>query len=212
MKCPNCGSDLDPLTGVCPQCQRVENTDQATGRTPASGEGTERAPKRGDPDVELWKASYSPRGMIGTWVILGVITIVLIVVDILLIQGPLKSHAGSLWGITLGLIALAWLIFLVIAWYRKATIQYRLTTYRFYHQKGFIFRTVDSMEVIDIDDIAMHQNLLERLVGVGRVILRTKDPSDPLLVLHGVPDPLEAFKKIDKARRDEQIRRSIKVQ
>ncbi|GIX01916.1 MAG: hypothetical protein KatS3mg112_0853 [Thermogutta sp.] len=212
MKCPNCGSDLDPLTGVCPQCQGATSTAQATGATSTSDGGTERGPKRGDPDIELWKASYSPRGMIGTWITLGIITIIVIVVDILLMQSPLKDNAGLLWGITLGLIALAWLVFLAIAWYRKMTIQYRLTTYRFYHQKGFIFRTVDSMEVIDIDDIAMHQNLLERLVGVGRVILRTKDTSDPILILHGVPNPLEAFKKLDKARRDEQIRRSIKIQ
>jgi|YelNatPaOPRAMG01_1025707.scaffolds.fasta_scaffold103203_2 uncharacterized membrane protein YdbT with pleckstrin-like domain len=212
MKCPNCGSELDPLTGVCPQCQGSENPAQATARAPASGAETEQAPKRGDPDVELWKASYSPWGMIGTWMTLGIITIIVIVVDILLMRGPLKNQVGPLWGITLGLVAIAWLVFLVIAWYRKMTIQYRLTTYRFYHRKGFVFRTVDSMEVIDIDDIAMHQNLLERLVGVGRVILRTKDPSDPFLVLQGVPNPEEAFKKIDKARRDEQIRRSIKVQ
>lgn len=212
MKCPNCGSELDPLTGVCPQCQGSENLAQATARAPASGAETEQAPKRGDPDVELWKASYSPWGMIGTWMTLGIITIIVFVVDILLMRGPLKNQVGPLWGITLGLVAIAWLVFLVIAWYRKMTIQYRLTTYRFYHRKGFVFRTVDSMEVIDIDDIAMHQNLLERLVGVGRVILRTKDPSDPFLVLHGVPNPEEAFKKIDKARRDEQIRRSIKVQ
>lgn len=212
MKCPNCGSELDPLTGVCPQCQGGENPAQATARAPASGAETEQAPKRGDPDVELWKASYSPWGMIGTWMTLGIITIIVFVVDILLMRGPLKNQVGPLWGITLGLVAIAWLVFLAIAWYRKMTIQYRLTTYRFYHRKGFVFRTVDSMEVIDIDDIAMHQNLLERLVGVGRVILRTKDPSDPFLVLHGVPNPEEAFKKIDKARRDEQIRRSIKVQ
>lgn len=212
MKCPNCGSELDPLTGVCPQCQGSENLAQATARAPASGAETEQAPKRGDPDVELWKASYSPWGMIGTWMTLGIITIIVFVVDILLMRGPLKNQVGPLWGITLGLVAIAWLVFLAIAWYRKMTIQYRLTTYRFYHRKGFVFRTVDSMEVIDIDDIAMHQNLLERLVGVGRVILRTKDPSDPFLVLHGVPNPEEAFKKIDKARRDEQIRRSIKVQ
>lgn len=216
MKCPNCGVEVDPQTGVCPECHTAVAAppQQAAEASSASLAGVEkeRGPKRGDPDVQLWQASYSLRGMIGTWVILGVLTAALVVLNVLLMQGPLKDHALVLWEVTLLAAVLVWLIFLAIGWYRALTIRYRLTTYRFYHQKGFIFRTVDSMEVIDIDDISLHQNILERLANVGRIILRTKDPSDPILVLHGVPNPEEAFKRIDRARRDEQIRRSIKVQ
>lgn len=198
---------------------RADSSEQAQGpATPVTPEAPpvgqqEKVPKRGDPDVELWSASYSIWGMIGTWVLLAIVTLAVTVLDFFLMRGPFfKDHALLLWEVSLGLVGLVWLFFLIIAWYRAATIRWRLTTYRFYNQKGFVFRSVDSMEVIDIDDIALHHNLLERLVGVGRIILRTKDPSDPILVLEGVPNPEEAFKKIDKARRDEQIRRSIKVQ
>jgi len=179
----------------------------------------ERPPRRGDPDIELWKGGYSMRAMVATWILLGLITIVVLVLDVWITQNFLKEHQALLWEITLGFLVLVWGYFILVGLYKAATIRYRLTTYRFYHQKGLIFRTIDSMEVIDIEDLALHQNLLERLVNVGRILLRTKDPSDPLLMLYGVYDPHEAFKRIDKAlsirlnkaRRDEHVRRSIKI-
>jgi len=171
----------------------------------------ERPPRRGDPDIELWKGGYSMRAMVATWLLLGLITIVVVVLDVWVVRNILKDHQALLWEITLGIVALVWVYFILVGLYKALTIRYRLTTYRFYHQKGLLFHTIDSMEVIDIEDMALHQNLLERLVNVGRILLRTKDPSDPILMLYGVSDPHDAFKRIDKARRDEHVRRSIKI-
>lgn len=171
----------------------------------------ERPPRRGDPDIELWKGGYSMRAMVATWILLGLITIGVVVLDVSITQNYLKEHRPLVWAITLGILALVWVYYILVGLYKAMTIRYRLTTYRFYHQRGLLFRTIDSMEVIDIEDLALHQNLLERLVNVGRILLRTKDPSDPLLMLYGVYDPHEAFKRIDKARRDEHVRRSIKI-
>ncbi len=171
----------------------------------------ERPPRRGDPDIELWKGRYSMRAMVATWIFLGLITIGVVVLDVWITQNYLKEHQALLWEITLGILALVWAYYILVGLYKAMTIRYRLTTYRFYHQRGLLFRTIDSMEVIDIEDLALHQNLLERLVNVGRILLRTKDSSDPLLMLYGVYDPQEAFKRIDKARRDEHVRRSIKI-
>lgn len=206
MKCQTCGQELDPQTKVCPNCQTEQPPIDAI-----SGQ-VERVPKRGDPDIDVWQAPYSMRGMIGTWVTLAVITVAVIVLDAILVNKVAKDQALLVWGITLGIMVVVWVFFLLVGLYRHATIQYRLTTYRFYNQKGLLFRSLNSMEVIDIEDLALHQNLLERLAGVGRIILRTKDPSDPILELKGVANPHEAFKRIDKARRDEHVRRSIKVE
>ncbi|MGQ9562977.1 MAG: PH domain-containing protein [Thermogutta sp.] len=175
-----------------------------------SGED-ERAPRRGDPDIELWKGGYSMRAMAATWFLLGIITILVVALDVWVTQNFLKEHQALLWEITLGVLALVWVYFILVGLYKAATIRYRLTTYRFYHQKGLLFRTIDSMEVIDIEDLSLHQNLLERLVNVGRILMRTKDMSDPILMVTGITDPHDAFKRIDKARRDEHVRRSIKI-
>jgi membrane protein YdbS with pleckstrin-like domain len=205
----------DPDQELNPQAAspqpEAQETPKPQGQPDAISGEYERPPRRGDPDVELWKGGYSMRAMAATWMLLGLITIVVLALDVWIVRNFLKEGQALLWEITLGILALVWIYFILVGLYKAMTIRYRLTTYRFYHQKGLLFRTIDSMEVIDIEDLALHQNLLERLVNVGRVLMRTKDISDPILMVTGITDPHEAFKRIDKARRDEHVRRSIKI-
>lgn len=197
--------------GPQPQDEALQSPPKLQPQPDAISGEFERPPRRGDPDIELWKGGYSMRAMVATWILLGLITIAVVALDVWVVRNFLKEGQALLWEITLGIMAVVWVYFILVGLYKAMTIRYRLTTYRFYHQKGLLFRTIDSMEVIDIEDLALHQSLLERLVNVGRILLRTKDPSDPILMLYGVSDPHDAFKRIDKARRDEHVRRSIKI-
>lgn len=203
--------EFDAQAAASPQPPEQAAPSKPQGQADAISGEYERPPRRGDPDVELWKGGYSMRAMVATWLFLGLITIVVVALDVWIVRNFLKEHQALLWEITLGILAIVWIYFILVGLYKAMTIRYRLTTYRFYHQRGLLFRTIDSMEVIDIEDLALHQNLLERIVNVGRILMRTKDPSDPILLIVGISDPHDAFKRIDKARRDEHVRRSIKI-
>lgn len=147
--------------------------------------------------------------MFPTWILLTLITAGAIFLGVVIwrrVEYPL-----TIWAVLLGIVALLWIYHLLLYLYRRYTVSYRVTTYRFYNEAGLLFRRVNAMEVIDIDDMSLEQNLLERMVGVGRVVLRTKDPSDPFFVISGLKDPQIAFQKIDGARRDERIRRGINI-
>ena len=173
------------------------------------GEQPHRAPHRGDPDVELWRGRYSGWAMFPTWILLVLITAGAIFLGVVISRR--MEHPLTVWAVLFGIVALLWIYHLLLYLYRRYTVSYRVTTYRFYSEKGLLFRSVNAMEIIDIDDMSLEQNLLERIVGVGRVVLRTKDPSDPFFVISGLKDPQTAFEKIDGARRDERIRRGINI-
>lgn len=189
--------------------QAASATGGAPESPPVGGGEPHRPPRRGDPDVELWRGRYSGWAMFPTWVLLVLITAGVIFLGVVVSRR--MEHPLTVWAVLMGIVVLLWLYHLALYLYRRYTVSYRLTTYRFFNEKGLLFRSVNSMEVIDIDDMSLEQNLLERIVGVGRVVLRTKDPSDPFFVIRGLQKPEIAFAKIDGARRDERIRRGINI-
>ena len=63
--------------------------------------------------------------------------------------------------------------------YRKLTCKYRLTSQRFIHESGLLKRVTDRIEVIDIDDVSFEQRIVERIVGVGTVKVKSSDRSHP---------------------------------
>ncbi len=72
-------------------------------------------------------------------------------------------------------------LYLCVRIYRVGTIKYELTTHQFYHEVGIFRRVRDVIEVIDIDDLKLERTLWDRVVngGVGTVVIRSADPSNP---------------------------------
>ena len=64
----------------------------------------------------------------------------------------------------------------------------RLTTQRFMHKKGVLRCVANQILLVDIDDVAYEQGLLDRFVNVGTITLHSNDPSDPVLPLRGIDD------------------------
>jgi len=96
--------------------------------------------------------------------------------------------------------------------YRTWTIKYRLSDYRFYHEKGFLRRTKDVIEVIDIADMKQEQSLMDKLIngGVGTVIILSTDTTTPELKLIGLADYEACFDAIDESRRRQRTERGLK--
>ncbi|GAB6166808.1 hypothetical protein JCM19992_28080 [Thermostilla marina] len=234
MKCEKCGNEVDPATGFCEHCMSmVAGADSpptdAAGDAPASqGERNEssnvgqataqqtptqpKAPSRSDPDVELWTGRYSSKAMTGTWILLGLLTLAFIVAGFWMIQKEWIPGTFITWVILLAVPLLLWIYFGCVYLWRRWTIRYRLTTYRFYSEKGLFRHTVDTLEVIDINDMKLSRTLWDRILGIGTIILMSNDASDPELHVVGIDNPKEAFEKIDTARREEHIRRGLKLQ
>ena len=93
---------------------------------------------------------------------------------------------------------------------RVQTTRWTLTNLRLRYSSGILNKTLDDLELYRIKDITLNQPLLQRLVGLGTVVMVTSDATTPILVLPGIPDSLAVMDKIrhevDRVRRERGVR------
>jgi membrane protein YdbS with pleckstrin-like domain len=207
MHCPNCDRDVPGGSVFCPQCgQRLADgahasadPDAATAERLHTNDGHAHP----TPEEELWTGAYSPRAMIWPALALAALTV---------FGGIAASFAGPIgwlvWGVVVA-VAWAWLALVIV--YRRLTVCYRLTSYRFFTETGLLGRVNNRIQAIDIDDVTTEQGPIERMLGVGTIIIRARDESSPVLALRGIEDAPRVADMIDGARRAERNRRGLYV-
>lgn len=162
------------------------------------------APRGGDdPEEDLWQGGYSPKAMVGWWIVAGVITIGAIVALVMFGMQWLPYAAS--------VAALSWVVPAVQLAYMRLAVHYRLTSQRFFHEKGVLSRTTDRIEAIDMDDIQYTQGLIERMLNVGTIRIKSSDASHPWLEVKGIDDVKRVASMMDDARRQERVRRGIHI-
>jgi membrane protein YdbS with pleckstrin-like domain len=201
MPCPKCGRETPPDSSYCPGCGSALNPTAATAQSAAS---PPRAQGRGAPpnEDEVWSGSYSAKAMVGTFIAAGTLTLLAAVVGIFLGPGMLIVFAVAV---------VAWAALGLLYLYRRHTVRYRLTTYRFFQESGLISRTSDRVEVIDIDDVTVQQGPIERMFGVGTLRVLSSDKTHNELLLPGIDNARHVADLIDSARRAERQRRGLHI-
>ncbi len=218
MRCPSCGAEVVREAVYCHKCggridaraeqfsDRPANDSTSTEPADSFREDLARRNRDEEPERELWSGGYSPKAMIGGWVLGGLISLALLVVGVLWVRG------AGWWLALLALVILVWLYHFLLLCYRRMSVRYRLTTQRFIHERGILRRVTDRIEVIDMDDITFEQGLLERLVGVGTVRIVSSDRSHPELLLPGIENARRVAEQMDEARRAERLRRGLHIE
>ena len=165
-----------------------------------------------EPENRLWEGGYSAKAMYGTWLILAAVTLAviaaMIVLPILKIMPPIETNV---WWIVLGALLGTWVLGIATFLYRRLSVHYELTTQRFIHSRGILVRTVDRIDVIDIDDVSYVQGIIQRTLGVGKIQLQSKDRSHPSLLLAGIDQVERVSGMIDDVRRKERRKRSLHI-
>ncbi|MEX2113332.1 MAG: PH domain-containing protein, partial [Pirellulales bacterium] len=168
---------------------------------------TSTARRRGivdTPEETLWEGSFSPKAMIGSAVLAGVISITLLVAVFLVANGWLQL-------LLLAVIGVLWILVAIRLAVRRLGISYRLTNHMFYHRHGVLTRVTDRIELIEVHDVTYEQGLFDRLVNVGRIKIASSDRTDPIFFVRGVEQVETVAQLIDKARRNEQVRRGRRI-
>ena len=157
----------------------------------------------GDPvnEQELWSGTYSPKAMVGPAVGLAILTILGMIGATF--AGPVGWIAFAIGA------ALLWGAFVLVLLYRRLTVSYRLTNYRFFHETGLLSRTRNRIEVIDINDVTLTQRLIERMFDVGTIHVQSSDVTHPNLNLAGIENVKYVADLIDNTRRAERQRRGV---
>jgi membrane protein YdbS with pleckstrin-like domain len=217
--CHKCGARLDMADQGATPPERAEPEAAASESPEVQADETPPSPRErlqeavaarrnapDEPEKDLWQGTYSSKAMVGMWVLCGAITIVLLIV------GGLWFRNRWLWLGLVSVILLMWLYAAASFAYRRLSVRYRLTSRRFFHEKGILRHVTDRIEVIDMDDIAFEQSIIDRLVGVGTIRISSSDRSDPVLVISGIENVKEVAGMIDEARLSERMRRGLHIE
>jgi len=217
MTCSQCGAEVPAQAAFCPQCgAQVDRAGAAGGRPAAAARiqpGVAQGTARDVPEEELWSGSYSPKAMTG-WYIL----VIIVMIAAMFVASTIDPNAWIF--VAVGtLIVLA--VMTIYSLYKKMSIHYRLTTHRFVIQEGLLSKTDNRILLVDVDDIAVRQGMVERMFNLGTITLRTSDEStreespdkdDPgkgIVQMNGIENPRQVADMIDESRRAERTRRGV---
>lgn len=205
MFCPKCGVDVAEGSNFCAKCGAAIGPQSAT--APATGgEKFQRAASSRPADVpehDVWHGSYSPKAMIGGWIGCGLASVAGMAAG-LLVPGA--------WLLAVIVVAALWLAQTLLLLYRRLSVRYRLTSFRFFHERGLLHRIIDRVEVIDMDDIEVSQGPIERMLGVGTIRITSSDKTDPTLFVPGIDNVRDVAGHIDQLRRAERLRRGLSIE
>jgi membrane protein YdbS with pleckstrin-like domain len=167
-------------------------TQTATDPTPAP----DNRPHRPADDTEEVYFEGSPLlkaelGKVILWGIAGIMLLALVITNLV------KWHWGLPWWLSLGLGLLAIVLMFVPALLRKS-LRYRITNYRIDITSGVVSRNIATVELWHVEDIKLHQSLLNRIAGVGTITLTAHDQAMPQFELRGLPQPQQLFTMLEQ--------------
>ncbi|HLO40101.1 MAG TPA: PH domain-containing protein [Phycisphaerales bacterium] len=122
-------------------------------------------------------------------------------------EEPVWEGNPSQWtnfGWYVGCILIIPIPFAIYHYLRTRTTRYVLTNQRLRLETGIVARSIEEVELYRMNDSAVRQSFIERLLGVGTVWLQTSDERNPEITLRAVPNPAglrEDIRKHAEARR-----------
>ena len=98
--------------------------------------------------------------------------------------------------LSLALVGILWI--LVLNWTRRSR-RYRITDRNVDYELGLLSKRIETLQLWRIHDLDFRQSFMERILGIARIHLFTKDLTDPVLVLKGLPASREIFDRLKDA-------------
>lgn len=142
-----------------------------------------------DTEEIYFQGSPLLRGEVGKLLLFWIIALVLLAIPVLFRATELYWPN---WIVTLACIVLAVIMFLVPV-IRTRTVRYRISNYRIDFERGLLSKSIDTLELWHVEDIALHQSLLDRILNVGSIKVISHDETTPMLEMHGLPNPRPVF-------------------
>lgn len=187
--CPECHQSVSTAAASCPHCGRPLTPGAPVVTVQA---GPLAAPRvDAGPERELWQGGPSAKALLV--VIVGTILLALIVPTVLVVlYGPAKAALGHaiedpamrvtarqalrLAFTVIGVVLIAGRV-ATVAWRLVAlkSQRYRVTNQRILIESGVLAKRLEEIDMRTIEDLVFQQGPLERLLGIGAVILVGSD-------------------------------------
>jgi membrane protein YdbS with pleckstrin-like domain len=214
--CPYCGERLAAAivpAGADPTAPPVVRTaidpNAAAEHPTAASERLKKEPTRfggKDPtEEELWSGTFSPKAMLGSILLVSILTIAGVV-------GAALAQQAVGWLVVGGIAVFLWASLGLTLLYRRLAIRYRLTRFRLFYERGILSRVIDRIETIDIDDVTVQQGLIDRMLGIGTIVVVSSDRTMPQLRMIGIDHVKAVADLMDSTRRAERQRRGLHLE
>ena len=190
MSCPKCSADLPDGSSFCNKCGASIGGAAAVAPVPSP------VPPSQEPEQELWKGRFSGKAHAHRW-LLWILWVAALVVAFLKFP-PREGISPTLMRYAfLGAALLPLLGILVGTMCLKASVRYRLTTHRLFKETGLLSRDMNEIELVRVDDVSVHQNVIQRIFNVGTItVIAPHDQTEPRLEMVGIENPIEVKEQI----------------
>ena len=179
-----------------------DRQDQAPDAHPPAGEPASPLPTGDgapiDPAAEedLWSGRMHWKHFAGRLILWG---LACILIGVLLGWINSSQQWWGFWktaGIILAIVLVSGAVMAVIIGIKVLGTRYRVTTQRLFVEKGILTKTVDQLELIRVDDVRMFQGILDRIFGLGTVIVLTTDATHHEVKMVGIGEPVRVSEAI----------------
>src|SRR5439155_5522206 len=92
--------------------------------------------------------------------------------------------------ILIGVVLIAWPIMML------KTVTYRISNYRIDYERGVFSKNIDTLELWHVEDVRLHQSLMDRILNCGTITIVSHDETTPQLQMHGLPNPRPLFETL----------------
>jgi membrane protein YdbS with pleckstrin-like domain len=199
--CPECKAMVSRAAAACPQCGFPFGGATVPGNVFAAGR-----PNAPANEEVLWEGSPSLRAMTVQLVATALFAII-VPIAVYLSYNPLRdllvhssrdvrelvveNESNARTVIILAVIALVGARLVKLAWRALAlrSHRYGVSNQRIMVEDGVLSKSLAEVDVRTIDDITFRQTIIERLLGIGEITIRSSDPTNPRVRLVGVRDP-----------------------
>jgi membrane protein YdbS with pleckstrin-like domain len=146
------------------------------------------------PEQPIWTGSPSQLKNFKTFVVCGIVTVLLIAAGIALGTKVKDTPPWLSTGVAAS--ALVPVFIAVWRWFQLKSHKFELTSERLLTTTGVINVVTDSLELYRVKDIRMSQPLLLRFFGLENIEMTTSDASSPLVCVEFIPKQIKLADKI----------------
>jgi len=87
-------------------------------------------------------------------------------------------------------------VLLASVWLRTKSSRWKLTSLRIEAERGWISRRVDTLELWRVRDVEFRQSLVDRLVGISRIVVTAHDGRLPTMEIRGIPGDRSVYDRL----------------
>jgi uncharacterized membrane protein YdbT with pleckstrin-like domain len=192
MPCPKCNAELPEGSAFCNKCGA-----SLTAAPPALHPLQPPVANVAlEPEQELWKGRFSGKAQGHWWVLWFLEMPLLIFLWFRFVPADAQKGPYAKWAF----VAAAVVPLVLILWnlmVEKMSTRYRLTTHRLFKETGILSRELNEIELVRVDDVAVRQNIIQRIFNVGIItVISPHDQTEPRLELVGIENPIEVKEMI----------------